>query len=120
MSSYEQQRFKQYLLRDKEWLEELYTATNILQAKRLLNFAADTKLDTLIKYLHFISNGVIKIKRANFESIKPSHVNSVKKNFESKASLNRQLQSSREVKIKTLQKLAPSFPHLLYPLFNQQ
>ena len=64
MSNSEQLRFKNYLIRDKEWLESLYTSTNTLQAKRLLNFASDTKLDTLIKYLHYLSNGAIKIKRA--------------------------------------------------------
>ena len=54
MSNSEQQRFKNYLIRDKEWLESLYTSTNTLQAQRLLNFATDAKLDTLIKYLHFL------------------------------------------------------------------
>ena len=66
MSNSEQQRFRNYLVRDKEWLQQLYTSTNTLQTKRLLNFATDTRLDTLIKYLHYLSNGAIKIKRANF------------------------------------------------------
>ena len=69
MSNSEQQRFRNYLVRDKEWLEQLYTSTNTLQTKRLLNFATDTRLDTLIKYLHYLSSGAIKIKRANFEAV---------------------------------------------------
>ena len=54
MSS-QQQRFKTLLIRDKQWLGELYLATNILQSNRILNFATDTKLDTLIRYFHFQS-----------------------------------------------------------------
>ena len=120
MTNSEQQRFKNYLLRDKEWLESLYTSTNTLQAKRLLNFASDTKLDTLIKYLHYLSNGAIKIKRANFEAIARNHLSWIKKHFESKVALNRGLQLDREEKLKRLRRLVPSFPYLLYPLFNQQ
>ena len=73
MSS-QQQRFKTLLIRDKQWLGELYLATNILQSNRILNFATDTKLDTLIRYFHFLSNGAIKIKAASFESIRKSHI----------------------------------------------
>ena len=119
MSNSEQQRFRNYLVRDKEWLEQLYISTNTLQTKRILNFVTDTRLDTLIKYLHYLSNGAIKIKRANFEAIKGSHLGSIKKNFESKTALNRNLQSDREHKLKLLRKLVASFSHLLYPLFNQ-
>ena len=78
MSNSEQQRFKNYLIRDKEWLESLYTSTNTLQAQRLLNFATDAKLDTLIKYLHFLSNGAIQIKKANFEAIPNNHLRWIK------------------------------------------
>ena len=95
----QQQRFKALLIRDKPWLGELYLSTNILQSKRILNFATDTKLDTLIRYCH---------------------IGFVKKHFESKTSLNRILQSEREEKLKILRKLSASFSFLLYPLFNEQ
>ena len=84
MSNSEQQRFRNYLVRDKEWLEQLYTSTNTLQTKRLLNFATDTRLDTLIKYLHYLSSGAIKIKRANFEAVKVSHLAVIKKTLKAK------------------------------------
>ena len=119
MSS-QQQRFKTLLIRDKQWLGELYLATNILQSNRILNFATDTKLDTLIRYFHFLSNGGIKIKAASFESIRKSHISFIKKHFETKSALNRILQSGREEKLKTLRKLGKSFSFLLYPLFNEQ
>ena len=116
----QQQRFKALLIRDKQWLGELYLSTNLLQSKRILNFATDTKLDTLIRYFHFLSNGAIKIKAASFESVRKSHISFIKKQFESKAALNRILQSEREEKLKILRKLGSSFSYLLYPLFNEQ
>ena len=79
-----QQRFKALLIRDKQWLGELYLSTNLLQSKRILNFATDTKLDTLIRYFHFLSNGAIKIKAASFESVRKSHISFIKKQFERK------------------------------------
>ena len=120
MSNSEQQRFKNFLIRDKEWLESLYTSTNTLQAQRLLNFATDAKLDTLIKYLHFLSNGAIQIKKANFEAIPNNHLRWIKKHFETKVALTRGLQLPREEKLKRLRRLVNSFAHLLYPLFNLQ
>ena len=120
MSNSEQLRFKNHLIRDKEWLESLYTSTNSLQAQRLLNFASDTKLDTLIKYLHYLSNGSIKIKKANFEAIPNNHLIWIKKHFETKVALTRGLQLAREEKLKRLRRLVNSFAHLLYPLFNLQ
>ena len=116
----QQQRFKALLIRDKQWLGELYLSSNVLQSKRILNFATDTKLDTLIKYFHFLSNGAIKIKASSFDSVRKSHVSFIKKHFESKAGLNRILQAEREEKLKLLRKLGASFPYLLYPLFNEQ
>jgi hypothetical protein len=114
------QRLRALLIRDKQWLGELYLANNILQTKRLLNFGADTKLETLIKYLHCLSNGSIKMKKSTFEKVKNSHITFVKRHFETKAALNRLLQSDREEKLKILRKLCASFSYLLYPLFNEQ
>ena len=69
MALRETERFKSYLQRDKDWLNQLYCSPNSQNDKRILNFASDAKLDTLIKYLHFLSNGIIKIRRQSFESI---------------------------------------------------
>ena len=120
MSLRETGRFQSYLQRDKEWLNQLYCSSNSQNDRRILNFASDTKLDTLIKYLHFLSNGVIKIRRQSFESIDSKHFRAIKKHFESKASLRRLLKLDRQNKLKTLQKLSGAFSHLLYPLFNEQ
>jgi hypothetical protein len=60
---------KQLLIRDKSFLQELYVSKNSLSTKRILNFASDTKICTLIKFLHFLANGEIKIKKTNFYAI---------------------------------------------------
>ena len=120
MALRETERFKSYLQRDKDWLNQLYCSPNSQNDKRILNFASDAKLDTLIKYLHFLSNGIIKIRRQSFESIEDKHYRAVKKHFEAKSSVRRLLKFERQNKLKTLQKLAGSFSHLLYPLFNEQ
>ena len=120
MSNSEQTRFKALLVRDKPFLAELYLSTNVLNTKRVLNFGGDTKLDTLVKFLHYLSAGAIKIKKTTFENIKKTHIALVKKNFESKSALNKVLHSEREEKLKILRKIAPSLQFLLYPLFNEQ
>ena len=60
---------KQYLIRDKSFLQELYSSPNSLNTKRLLNFASDSKLTTVIKILHFLANGEIPMKKENFDAI---------------------------------------------------
>jgi hypothetical protein len=57
------------LIRDKSFLKSLYEGSNPLKNKRLLNSSNDRQLDTILKYLHFVSNGHIKIKKENFEII---------------------------------------------------
>jgi hypothetical protein len=60
---------KQLLIRDKSFLQELYVSKSFLNTKRLLIYASDTKLSTLIKFLHFLANCEIRIKKANFDVI---------------------------------------------------
>lgn len=60
---------KQYLVRDKSFLQELYSSQNSLNTKRLLSFASDTKIATVIKFLHFLANGEIPMKKVNFDAL---------------------------------------------------
>lgn len=64
-----EETLKRYLIRDKPFLRELYEGTSKLKNNQVLYFASDSKLNTLIRFLHFLVNGVIKIKRENFEVI---------------------------------------------------
>ena len=60
---------KSCLVRDKAFLRELYESNNSQKIKRLLISASDLKLNTVIKFLHFLSNGEIKIKKQNFDAL---------------------------------------------------
>ena len=75
--------FKQYLVHDKAFLRELYQGQSQLQNNRILTSASDTKLNTLIRLLHFIANGEIKIKKANFDVIEENRkLGFIKRNVE--------------------------------------
>lgn len=113
------EQFKSQLIRDKLFLKELYESKSTSKSKRILYFANDTEIGTLLKYLHFISNGEIKIKKANFEAIKNHQLNAIKKNFEKKSKFQTVLHLNRKEKIKILSKFISVFSHLLAPLFNE-
>ena len=80
------EQFKSYLQRDKLFLKELYESNSVAKSKKLLSFANDSQLTTLIKYIHFVANGEIKIKKKNFDSLGNRVFALVRKNFEKKKS----------------------------------
>ena len=111
--------FKRYLVRDKAFLRDLYEGENKFKNNRLLNSASDTKLNTLIQFLHKLSIGEIKIKK-NFEIVQSSKkINVIKRHVEKKAALRRLIKSERQDKIIFLKKLAGVYSALLYCLFNE-
>jgi len=114
-----QERFRQLLLRDKEWLRDIYQSDSTSKVKRFLNFASDSKIDTLIRFIHFLSNGVIKISKENFDAIGKANLNFIKRTFESKKAVKLLLNSERNVKLFKLNKLAPVLKFLLFTLFNR-
>jgi len=113
------ERFKQVLIRDKEWLRDLYESDSTSKIKRFLNFASDAKLDTLIKFIHLLSNGVIKMTKTNFDRIEKKYFHVIKKNFENKKSFKTLVASDRDLKLQKLNKLAPVLKFLLFTLFNR-
>ena len=111
---------KSYLIRDKVFLRELYEGENRLKNNRILTFASDSKLNTLIRLLHFIANGEITIKRAHFDVIQSNKkISKIKKFVEKKAAVNRLLKSERQEKLKFLKSLSAIYSALLYGLFNE-
>ena len=112
--------FKNYLQRDKAFLRRLYEGQNKSVNNRILTFASDTKLNTLIRLLHFLATGEIKIKRQNFEIIQANKkLNLIRRSVEKKAALARLLKSEREQKVQFLKKLSGIYSALLYCLFNE-
>jgi hypothetical protein len=111
---------KSYLIRDKAFLRELYEGQDRVKNIRVLNFASDVKLNTLIRFLHFLSNGEIKMKKENFEILqKNKKVALLKRYVEKKAAVSRLLKSERGEKIKFLRQLSSVYSPLLYCLFNE-
>ena len=113
------EQFKGALMRDRLFLKELYESNSQSKSKRLLTFANDSQIATLIKYLNLLSNGVIKIKSNNFDALEKRHLSAFKKHFERKASIAKILQTDRKSKLKLLTKFISVFSHLLAPLFQE-
>jgi hypothetical protein len=107
------------LIKDKEFLRTLYDGTNPLKNRRLLNIANDSQLNTLIRYLHFVSTGQIKIKKENFEKLENENKLKIIKKLEKKSHLTKLLQNDRKAKLNFLNKLCTIFGPLLYILFNE-
>jgi hypothetical protein len=115
------EQMKSLLIRDKTFLKSLYEGSNPLKNRRVLNSANDLQLDTLLKYLHFLSNGRIKMKKENFDIInKENKLKLIKSNVESKSRLNNLIRSDRMTKLKLLNKLSKIYSALLYILFNEE
>ena len=85
--------------------------------KRILTTASDSKLDTLIRFLYFVSNGEIKIDKKSFEKLEKRHLNHIKKVFEKKTVIQNLLKGERAQKLQSLQKLLTVLPFLLSTLF---
>lgn len=113
------EQFKSQLMRDKLFLKELYESNSFSKSKRILYFASDPEIATLLRYFHLVSNGEIKIKKENFEAIRNSHIAAIKRNFEKNAKFQAVLRLTRKEKIKILAKFISAFNHLLAPLFNE-
>ena len=60
---------KARMIKDKSFLKDLYEGTNFERKKRILNSSSDSKLDTLLNFLHFLVNGEICMKKEHFDLI---------------------------------------------------
>lgn len=113
------EQMKSLLLRDKEFLKSLYESNSSSKTKNVLSFASDQKLNTLLKFIHLVANGEIKVKKEHFESLTSRHLLTIRKHIESKSSLKKILNGERQVKLQILNKLSPVLHYILYTLFNR-
>ncbi len=110
---------KSLFIRDKEFLRALYDGPNPIKNKRLIDSATESQLDTLIKYLHYLSNGKIRISRESFLNIKKKKkFTYLKQNFEKQLAADNLIYSNVVIKKQRLLFLAIVFPDLLAPLFQ--
>jgi hypothetical protein len=115
------EQLKSYLIRDKGFLKKLYEGPDPLKNKKVLTTAEDSELNTLIKYLHFLANGEIKMKKESFQIIQESHkLKFLQKGVEKKTKVHSLLKEPRAAKLKFLCQLVRIYSPLLYPLFNEQ
>lgn len=109
---------KAYFVRDKLFLRSLFEGPNPLKNRRLILAASEGEIDTLIKFLHYLANGKIKITARDFNNLKKSRkLGYLRNTFESNESLSSLLMTDNVSKTSALLKLASSFPYLLSPLF---
>jgi hypothetical protein len=118
--AFNREMMKNLLIRDKGFLRELYEGPNPLKNIRVLKGANDSQLNTLIKFLHFLSNGEITMKKENFDAIERANkLRLIKSKVERKRNMNILLKSERKDKLKFLNKLSNVFSALLFTLFNE-
>jgi hypothetical protein len=118
--AFNRESMKNLLIRDKGFLRELYEGPNPLKNNRVLKGANDSQLNTLIKFLHFLSNGEITMKKENFDVIeKANKLKVIKAKVERKKNMNTLLKSERKEKLKFLNKLCNIYSDLLFTLFNE-
>jgi hypothetical protein len=112
---------KACLIRDKGFLKELYQEPDFTKNRKTIQTADDSEINTLIKFLHFLSNGEIPMKKNNFEAIKQSKKQAlITKTVEKKSRVLVLLKSPRVTKLKFLLQLTKIYSFLLYPLFNRE
>ncbi len=119
--SMDKKLMRSYLIRDKVFLKDLYTGDEPAKNKRLLYIADDGQLNTLIKYLHFLANGEIEIKKSIFEIIdKSKKLKLITRKVEHLKSTQTLVSGQRSQKLFFLNQLTDIYPALLYPLFNEE
>lgn len=109
---------KAYFIRDKLFLKSLFEGPNSLKNRRLILSANEGEIDTLIKYLHYLANGKIRIGAENFSNVRRSRkLTHLRKEFESETKISDLLLADDINKRAILLKLSTSYPDLLAPLF---
>lgn len=116
--SFPKETLKAYFIRDKLFLRSLFEGENPLKNRRLILSATEGEIDTLIKFLHYLANGKIKIGALNFANIKRSKkLRFLQTEFESEKKFSYLLKAEDIYKRSILLKLATSYPDILAPLF---
>ncbi len=109
---------KSYLIRDKIFLRSLFEGPNTLKNRRIILAANEGEIDTVIKFLHYLANGKIKIPASSFSGLKQSRkLGFIRKTFESEKNFESLLMSDDRLKRSLLIKLGNTFSYLLTPLF---
>ena len=82
-----------------------------------LNTASTFQFNVLIKVLHYIANGKIKLKRSEFERIQRARKVTVLNAVKLEEEALKKIKQSRQEKIDYLKKMCTLYSSLLYRLF---
>jgi hypothetical protein len=93
---------------------QLYTTPNEIVTEKTLNGASDSELKVLLRILHFVSLGHIPIPRVQYNLIGSKKKLFLQNQFESARKVNALVKRNRESIIRTLSKLVPVLPPLLF------
>jgi hypothetical protein len=103
------------ILKHKTLLHHLYSQTKVQQT---LNNASNDGLNFLLKLLHLITNGHIKLPKGAYETIEKSLRGKKLSQFESKSYLHSLLVSTREEKLTVLRQFNKLYLTFFHYIFN--
>ena len=99
------------MVRDKEFLKEIYQSDSPVRAKQLLQNSSDSKIKAFLIYLHFVANGEKKMSEELYDiQLDPFCLIDLSAN---------ETYRERKEKLNVLNKLAPKFSFLLHSVFNR-
>lgn len=107
---------RETLMRNRLFLFGLQSGTRKNNNERL-NTASSFQCNVLIKVLHYIANGKIKLKKSEFERIQRARKITVLNAVKPKSEALKKLKGTRQSKIDYLKKLCTLYSSLLYRLF---
>ena len=114
-------QLRTYLMRDKEFLQSIFKSKSLLETCQILRNSDYTKLNTLIKYLHFYSTGEVYLEAQTYNQILNEYSavdNYLRRTLRDKKKTIILLKCPKATKLKFLFKLRKIYPYILYPVFD--
>jgi len=106
---------RQQILKHKTFLKNLHSQVRVQQT---LNNATNESLDFVLKLLHLLTNGHIKLPTEADEIITKSLRSKKLSQFESKSYVHHLLLSPREEKLRVIKQFNKLFSTLFHYIFN--
>ena len=104
--------------KNKTFLKSVYSDPKRKAAARL-SLATIGQTKVLLRVLHYLCNGHIPMKKANFEKVKSARKISTLHKIRSREDLVKFMKLPKSEQISFLNKFLSLYPLLLHPLFNE-
>jgi hypothetical protein len=109
-------RLREQMISEKDFLRNIYSC-NSMQAREYLNFATLLQLNILLRILHQLCSGSIKLKATLFDEIIRHKKLKILQTVAKPYALKKMLASSRGEKLTYLYKITNVLNYILNPLF---